>query len=54
MDLHTEISRMSTRDVIRVVKDSGHHFQLDQPQQVTAAIHEVLELVDNGYRKAHR
>jgi pimeloyl-ACP methyl ester carboxylesterase len=54
MDLHTEISRMSTRGVIRVVKDSEHHFQLDQPQEVTAAILEVLDSLVSGHRTTHR
>lgn len=45
MELHTEIARMSTRGAIRVVQDSDHHFQLDQPQEVTAAILEVLNSV---------
>jgi hypothetical protein len=45
MELHTEIARMSTRGAIRVVQDSDHHFQLDQPQEVTAAILDILKLV---------
>lgn len=45
LELHTEIARMSTRGTIRVVRDSDHHFQLDQPREVTAAILEVLNTV---------
>jgi ribosome maturation factor RimP len=54
MDLHTEISRVSTRGVIRVVKDSEHHFQLDQPQEVTAAIFEVLDSAESGHGKTRQ
>ena len=42
-ELHQDIARMSTRGTLRTVRDSSHHFQLDQPQEVTAAIVEVLE-----------
>jgi pimeloyl-ACP methyl ester carboxylesterase len=41
-ELHTEISTMSTRGSIRTVKNSGHYFQLEQPQDVIAAVLEVL------------
>ena len=43
VELHTEIARMSSRGRIRVVHDSEHHFQLDQPQEVIAAVLEVLD-----------
>ena len=42
-ELHQDIARMSTRGTLHTVHDSSHHFQLDQPQKVTAAIVEVLE-----------
>lgn len=45
VELHTEIARMSTRGIIRVVRDSEHHFQLDQPQEVIAAVLEVLDSI---------
>ncbi len=41
-ELHTEIARMSTQGSIRIVKNSSHHFQLDQPQVVCEAIADVL------------
>jgi pimeloyl-ACP methyl ester carboxylesterase len=41
-DLHAEIARMSTHGQLRMVKDSGHYFQLDQPQEVSAAVLEVV------------
>lgn len=41
-ELHTEISTMSTRGSIRTVKNSGHYFQLEQPQDVVAAVLEVV------------
>jgi pimeloyl-ACP methyl ester carboxylesterase len=43
-ELHTDIAQMSTRGSIRTVRDSGHHFQLDQPQEVVAAIVDVLAM----------
>lgn len=42
VELHTEISTMSTRGSIRTVQNSGHYFQLDQPQDVIAAVFEVV------------
>jgi len=44
-ELHSEIASMSTRGALRTVKDSGHYFQLDQPQEVSAAILEVVRAV---------
>lgn len=44
-ELHAEIASMSTRGTVRMVKNSGHFFQLDQPQEVTAAILEVVQAV---------
>jgi pimeloyl-ACP methyl ester carboxylesterase len=41
-EMHTEIAAMSTRGTLRTVRNSGHFFQLDQPQEVSAAILEVL------------
>ena len=44
-ELHADIAGMSTRGVVRTVFDSGHYFQLDQPQDVAAAILEVVDAV---------
>jgi pimeloyl-ACP methyl ester carboxylesterase len=41
--LHADIARMSTRGTIRTVHDSGHHFQLDQPEEVATAVLEVVK-----------
>jgi len=41
-ELHTDIARMSIRGSLRTVENSSHHFQLDRPQEVTAAIVDVL------------
>jgi len=55
-ELHTEIARMSTRGSIRTVHDSSHHFQLDQPQEVIAAIDEVLAMAsaDRARQRSRR
>ena len=54
-ELHTQIARMSTRGSIRTVHDSGHHFQLDQPQEVIAAVDEVLAMAsEDQARKRSR
>jgi hypothetical protein len=41
-ELHTEIAHMSTRGTIRIVKNSSHYFQLEQPESVSAAVLEVV------------
>jgi hypothetical protein len=45
VELHKEIASMSTRGAIRVVHDSDHHFQLDQPQEVITAVRDVLDSI---------
>ncbi len=40
--LHSDIAQLSKRGVHRVVPDSGHYIQFDQPQAVSEAILEVL------------
>jgi pimeloyl-ACP methyl ester carboxylesterase len=45
-ELHTEIARMSTRGTIRTVVNSGHFFQLEQPQDVIEAVLEVLRMLN--------
>ncbi len=44
-EMHLELSRLSSRGVHRLIKDSGHHIQLDQPQAVVDAVDDVLHLV---------
>jgi len=39
---HVELAALSSRGVQRLVPDSGHYIQLDQPDAVTAAINEVI------------
>jgi hypothetical protein len=41
-ELHADIAGMSTRGSVRMVRNSGHYFQLDQPQEVVAAIFDVI------------
>jgi pimeloyl-ACP methyl ester carboxylesterase len=45
--LHAEIAALSSRGTVRTVHDSGHYFQLDQPQEVTAAVVEVVRAATN-------
>lgn len=40
---HEALARMSSRGVHRIVADSGHNIQFDQPQAVLAAIDQVLD-----------
>jgi len=46
--LHESLARLSSRGVHRVIAGSGHHIQLDQPQAVDDAVHEVLVQVRAG------
>ena len=39
---HAELAALSSRGVQRLVPDSGHYIQLDQPDAVIAAIKEVI------------
>jgi pimeloyl-ACP methyl ester carboxylesterase len=41
-DVAAEAAALSTHGSVRVVKNSDHYIQLDQPEQVTAAILEVV------------
>ena len=41
--LHDDIASLSTRGANRIVPNSGHYIQFDQPQAVNAAINEVLD-----------
>jgi hypothetical protein len=40
--MQRDLSHLSTRGVHRIIKNSGHHIQLDQPQAVIDAVDEVL------------
>jgi pimeloyl-ACP methyl ester carboxylesterase len=40
--LHADLARLSSRGVHRIIKGSGHHIQLDQPQAVIDAVDQVL------------
>ena len=46
--LHADLARLSSRGVHRVIKQSGHNIQLDQPQAVIDAVDEVLRLLHTG------
>jgi hypothetical protein len=39
---HAELAALSSRGVQRLVPNSGHYIQSDQPDAVTAAINEVI------------
>jgi hypothetical protein len=43
--LQRDLAHLSTRGVHRVIKNSGHHIQLDRPQAVIDAVDEVLRQV---------
>ena len=45
---HAELARLSSRGVHRVIKDSGHHIQLDQPRAVVDAVDDVLRELHTG------
>ena len=48
--LHADLARLSSRGVHRVIKQSGHEIQLDQPQAVIDAVDEVLAQLHAGAR----
>lgn len=41
-EMHDDIASMSTRGTVRMVRNSGHYFQLEQPQDVSAAVLDVV------------
>jgi pimeloyl-ACP methyl ester carboxylesterase len=41
--LQAELAALSTRGKRVVVQESGHYIQVDQPEAVIGAIHEVVE-----------
>jgi len=46
--MHTDLARLSSRGVHRVIKRSGHEVQLDQPQEVIDAVDQVLRQLRAG------
>jgi pimeloyl-ACP methyl ester carboxylesterase len=46
--LHEGLAHLSSRGVHRIIKDSGHHIQLDKPQAVINAVDEVLRQLHTG------
>jgi pimeloyl-ACP methyl ester carboxylesterase len=46
-DVSAETAGLSTRGTVRIVKNTDHYIQLDQPDEVTAAILEVVRSVPN-------
>jgi len=46
--LQQGLAHLSTRGVHRIIKDSGHHIQLDKPQAVIDAVDEVLRQLHTG------
>jgi hypothetical protein len=46
--MHADLARLSSRGVHRVIKQSGHEIQLDQPQAVIDAVNEVLGQLHAG------
>jgi pimeloyl-ACP methyl ester carboxylesterase len=49
---HAELAALSSRGVQRLVPDSGHYIQLDQPDAVIGAIKEVISAT--RYKAAHQ
>jgi pimeloyl-ACP methyl ester carboxylesterase len=46
--LHADLARLSSHGVHRIIKQSGHEIQLDQPQAVIDAVDEVLRQLHTG------
>ena len=46
--LQQGLAHLSSRGVHRIIKDSGHHVQLDKPQAVIDAVDEVLRQLRTG------
>jgi pimeloyl-ACP methyl ester carboxylesterase len=43
--LHASLARLSSRGVHRIIKNSGHEIQLDQPQAVIDAVDQVVRVL---------
>jgi hypothetical protein len=50
---HAELAALSSRGVRRLVPDSGHYIQSDQPDAVIGAIKEVLSAVRDRAANQH-
>ncbi len=48
--MHADLARLSSRGVHRVIKQSGHEIQLDQPQAVVGAVGEVISQLRSDAR----
>jgi pimeloyl-ACP methyl ester carboxylesterase len=46
--MHADLARLSSRGVHRIIKNSDHEIQLDQPQAVIDAVDDVLRLLHTG------
>jgi len=46
--MHEALAHLSSRGVHRIIKGSGHHIQLDKPQEVIDAADEVLRQLHTG------
>ena len=51
--LHTEMSHWSTRGQQRIVPDSGHYIQVDYPDNVVAAVRDMIGMVRADEAAAH-
>jgi pimeloyl-ACP methyl ester carboxylesterase len=50
--LHQDLAHLSSRGTHRIIKDSAHHIQLDQPQAVIDAVDEVVSQIRSGATNA--
>jgi pimeloyl-ACP methyl ester carboxylesterase len=48
--MHEALARLSSRGIHRIIKGSGHHIQLDKPQEVIDAVDEVLRQLHSDAR----
>ena len=48
MFLYRAMARRSVRGELRIISDTGHHIQVDQPDAVIAAIRDVLTRIDTS------
>lgn len=50
-EMHIELARFSTRGVEKIIPNSGHYIQLDQPEAVVEAIVEVINMNKDSARQ---